>query len=140
MFSTNFYEESKDRLQSLNQLEQLLKTVNLKSLVNESNEQIAKLVDILGPTLEDNNFKIIYTVLSCIEILAEKLDHEFASYLQILILPIGEKLGDAKPAIRTKVLEVIQTSMTVLAPTEIFEKLEFAFQHRNYRVKEQVEA
>jgi hypothetical protein len=127
--------DGKERFKGITNLEQILKAEDLSQVEGFVMNSV---VSVLMPLLGDNDFKICQAVLGCIENLLAKSGKQLIPLLHILLDGVGEKLGDPKLAVRDKALEVIQRSMIVLSPAEVLEKLDALFQHRNWRVKEQV--
>ena len=96
-------------------------------------------MDALIPLLEDNNFKIVQSALTCIDSVVIKCGEAIdAKQLDFAIPFIIEKMGDAKQPIRDKALDAIESIMTVMPPSQVFAKLEPGIQHKNAKIREQV--
>lgn len=98
---------------------------------------VSRLVEALVAWLKQSNFKICLSGVSALQTLAEREGADFSPHLSAFLPTVIERLGDTKEQVRDACLDLLQVLMdSVSTPQSIFDNMEPAFTHKNWRVKQ----
>ncbi|EOD05888.1 hypothetical protein EMIHUDRAFT_68832, partial [Emiliania huxleyi CCMP1516] len=97
----------------------------------------ASLIEAIRPALADSSPKVVQGALELAGTLVERLGDALSPHFSGLWAPILERLGDAKPSLRERAVELAVSGATLAVPTaEALDALRPGFEHRNWRTRE----
>jgi len=97
----------------------------------------ASLIEAIRPALADSSPKVVQGALELAGTLVERLGDTLSPHFSGLWAPILERLGDAKPSLRERAVELAVSGATLAVPTaEALDALRPGFEHRNWRTRE----
>ena len=77
--------------------------------------------------------------LDIVGFLIDRLSSDFKPYLNTILVSVLDRLGDTRESVREKAnIALCKLMDATIAPQPLFEKIQFAFQHKNSRVREEV--
>lgn len=78
--------------------------------------------------------------LDVVGLLIERLGHGFKPYVNTILGPAVDRLGDTRETVRDKAHYLVTKLMEeeVLGPQPLFEKMMGAFTHKNGKVREEI--
>lgn len=101
---------------------------------------IGLFIDGLIPWMHSNNFKVCQNGLDAMTYLVDRMGGDFRPYLQTVLPPIIDRLGDSKDMVRNKAQLLLMKILErdVVTTQQLFDKLSPAFSHKNGRIREEV--
>lgn len=101
---------------------------------------IGLFIDGLIPWMHSNNFKVCQNGLDAMTYLVDRMAGDFRPYLQTVLPPIIDRLGDSKDMVRNKAQLLLMKILErdVVTAQQLFDKLTPAFAHKNGRIREEV--
>ncbi|XP_034257106.1 CLIP-associating protein 1-A isoform X3 [Thrips palmi] len=101
---------------------------------------IGLFIDGLIPWMHSNNFKVCQNGLDAMTYLVDRMGGDFRPYLQTVLPPIIDRLGDSKDMVRSKAQLLLMKILErdVVSAQQLFDKLTPAFAHKNGRIREEV--
>lgn len=101
---------------------------------------IGLFIDGLIPWMHSNNFKVCQNGLDAMTYLVDRMGGDFRPYLQTVLPPIIDRLGDSKDMVRSKAQLLLMKILErdVVSAQQLFDKLAPAFAHKNGRIREEV--
>merc|ERR1712223_1121366 len=91
--------------------------------------------------MQSSNFKVSQNGLDVVGLLIESLGRGFRPYINTVLGPAVDRLGDTRETVRDKAHHLITTLMEeeVIEPQPLFEKMQNqAFSHKNGKVREEI--
>ncbi|KAG8195481.1 hypothetical protein JTE90_010785 [Oedothorax gibbosus] len=102
-------------------------------------EEIGFFIDSIAPWLSNSNFKVAQNGIEIMTILAQEMKEEFKPYISTIFPATVDRLGDSKDQVRLQAKSLMLKLMNpVSSPQYVFDKLTLAFNHKNFRVREEV--
>jgi len=104
-------------------------------------EDLGSFIDALVPWMQSSNFKVSQNGLDVVGLLIESLGRGFRPYINTVLGPAVDRLGDTRETVRDKAHHLITTLMEqeVIEPQALFEKMQNqAFSHKNGKVREEI--
>ncbi|CAL1297608.1 unnamed protein product [Larinioides sclopetarius] len=102
-------------------------------------EEIGFFIDSVASWINNSNFKVAQNGIEIMTILAEEMKEEFKPYISTIFTATVDRLGDSKDQVRLQAKQLMLKLMNpVSSPQYIFDKLNIAFCHKNFRVREEV--
>ncbi|XP_019393415.1 PREDICTED: CLIP-associating protein 2 isoform X15 [Crocodylus porosus] len=96
-------------------------------------------VNELAAWLNSSNFKVALLGLDVLGAFVDRLSGRFKSYIGTVLLPLIDRMGDAKDQVREQAQNLILKLMDQTAsPMYIWERLAVGFKHKNNRSREGV--
>ncbi|XP_033917861.1 CLIP-associating protein 2 isoform X5 [Melopsittacus undulatus] len=109
------------------------------SEVEQDLQRLDKVIDELTAWVNSSNFRVALLGLDVLGAFVSRLSGRFNSYLGTVLLPLIDRMGDAKDQVREQAQNLILKLMDEVAPPmHIWERLAVGFKHRNYRSREGV--
>ncbi|XP_072184107.1 CLIP-associating protein 2 isoform X20 [Excalfactoria chinensis] len=107
--------------------------------VEQDQQRLDKVIDELATWVNSSNFKVALLGLDVLGAFVHRLLGRFKSYIGTVLLPLIDRLGDAKDQVREQAQNLILKLMDEAAPPMyIWERLAVGFKHKNYRSREGV--
>ncbi|XP_022240436.1 CLIP-associating protein 1-B-like isoform X4 [Limulus polyphemus] len=115
----------------------------IKYLENQNNsiecEEFGFFVDSIASWLNGSNFKISQNGLEILGLLADRMKDDFRPYISTVLSGTVDRMGDNKDQVRNCAKDfMLKLMIQVSSPQLMFEKLMSAFNHKNWRVKEEM--
>ncbi|KAM4657551.1 CLIP-associating protein 2 isoform 4-T4 [Amazona ochrocephala] len=109
------------------------------SEVEQDLQRLDKVIDELTTWVNSSNFKVALLGLDVLGAFVDRLSGRFKSYIGTVLLPLIDRMGDAKDQVREQAQNLILKLMDEAAPPmHIWERLAVGFKHKNYRSREGV--
>ncbi|XP_065521492.1 CLIP-associating protein 2 isoform X11 [Lathamus discolor] len=109
------------------------------SEVEQDLQRLDKVIDELTAWVNSSNFKVALLGLDVLGAFVDRLSGRFKSYIGTVLLPLIDRMGDAKDQVREQAQNLILKLMDEAAPPmHIWERLAVGFKHKNYRSREGV--
>ncbi|KAM9025130.1 CLIP-associating protein 2 isoform 17-T17 [Ara ararauna] len=109
------------------------------SEVEQDLQRLDKVIDELTAWVSSSNFKVALLGLDVLGAFVDRLSGRFKSYIGTVLLPLIDRMGDAKDQVREQAQNLILKLMDEAAPPmHIWERLAVGFKHKNYRSREGV--
>ncbi|KAM9575117.1 CLIP-associating protein 2 isoform 14-T14 [Guaruba guarouba] len=109
------------------------------SEVEQDLQRLDKVIDELTAWVNSSNFKVALLGLDVLGAFVDRLSGRFKSYVGTVLLPLIDRMGDAKDQVREQAQNLILKLMDEAAPPmHIWERLAVGFKHKNYRSREGV--
>ncbi|KAM9647468.1 CLIP-associating protein 2 isoform 5-T5 [Morphnus guianensis] len=107
--------------------------------VEQDQQRLDKVIDELTGWVNSSNFKVALLGLDVLGAFVDRLSGRFKSYIGTVLLPLIDRMGDAKDQVREQAQNLILKLMDEAAPPMyIWERLAVGFKHKNYRSREGV--
>ncbi|XP_068008742.1 CLIP-associating protein 2 isoform X3 [Melanerpes formicivorus] len=107
--------------------------------LEQDQQRLDKVIDELTAWVNSSNFKVALLGLDVLGALVDRLSGRFKSYIGTVLLPLVDRMGDAKDQVREQAQNLIVKLMDKAAPPMyIWERLAVGFKHKNYRSREGV--
>ncbi|KAM6134337.1 CLIP-associating protein 2 isoform 3-T3 [Pterocles gutturalis] len=107
--------------------------------VEQDQQRLDKVIDELTGWVNSSNFKVALLGLDVLGAFVDRLSGRFKSYIGTVLLPLIDRMGDAKDQVREQAQNLILKLMHEAAPPMyIWERLAVGFKHKNYRSREGV--
>ncbi|XP_064300076.1 CLIP-associating protein 2 isoform X15 [Phalacrocorax carbo] len=107
--------------------------------VEQDQQRLDKVIDELTGWVNSSNFKVALLGLDVLGAFIDRLSGRFKSYIGTVLLPLIDRMGDAKDQVREQAQNLILKLMDEAAPPMyIWERLAVGFKHKNYRSREGV--
>ncbi|KAM6142244.1 CLIP-associating protein 2 isoform 4-T4 [Phoenicopterus ruber ruber] len=107
--------------------------------VEQDQQRLDKVIDELTGWVNSSNFKVALLGLDVLGAFVNRLSGRFKSYIGTVLLPLIDRMGDAKDQVREQAQNLILKLMDEAAPPMyIWERLAVGFKHKNYRSREGV--
>ncbi|XP_064025721.1 CLIP-associating protein 2 isoform X22 [Pogoniulus pusillus] len=107
--------------------------------VEQDQQRLDKVIDELTAWVNSSNFKVALLGLDVLGAFVDRLSGRFKSYIGTVLLPLIDRMGDAKDQVREQAQNLIVKLMDKAAPPMyIWERLAVGFKHKNYRSREGV--
>ncbi|XP_029864451.1 CLIP-associating protein 2 isoform X22 [Aquila chrysaetos chrysaetos] len=107
--------------------------------VEQDQQRLDKVIDELTGWVNSSNFKVALLGLDVLGAFVDRLSGRFKSYIGTVLLPLIDRMGDAKDQVREQAQNLILKLMDETAPPMyIWERLAVGFKHKNYRSREGV--
>ncbi|XP_021242311.1 CLIP-associating protein 2 isoform X9 [Numida meleagris] len=107
--------------------------------VEQDQQRLDKVIDELAAWVNSSNFKVALLGLDVLGAFVHRLSGRFKSYIGTVLLPLIDRMGDAKDQVREQAQNLILKLMEEAAPPMyIWERLAVGFKHKNYRSREGV--
>ncbi|NXJ03318.1 CLAP2 protein, partial [Odontophorus gujanensis] len=107
--------------------------------VEQDQQRLDKVIDELAAWVNSSNFKVALLGLDILGAFVHRLSGRFKSYIGTVLLPLIDRMGDAKDQVREQAQNLILKLMDEAAPPMyIWERLAVGFKHKNYRSREGV--
>ncbi|KAM6339037.1 CLIP-associating protein 2 isoform 9-T9 [Podargus strigoides] len=107
--------------------------------VEQDPQRLDKVIDELTAWVNSSNFKVALLGLEVLGAFVDRLSGRFKSYIGTVLLPLIDRMGDAKDQVREQAQNLILKLMDEAAPPMyIWERLAVGFKHKNYRSREGV--
>ncbi|NXD83217.1 CLAP2 protein, partial [Halcyon senegalensis] len=107
--------------------------------VEQDQQRLDKVIDELTAWVNSSNFKVALLGLDVLGAFVDRLSGRFKSYIGTVLLPLIDRMGDAKDQVREQAQNLILKLMDKVAPPMyIWERLAVGFKHKNYRSREGV--
>ncbi|XP_071041114.1 CLIP-associating protein 1 isoform X33 [Parasteatoda tepidariorum] len=102
-------------------------------------EEIGFFIDSVSSWLSNSNFKVAQNGIEIMTILAEEMKEDFKPYISTIFPATVDRLGDGKDQVRLQAKGLMLKLMNpVSSPQYVYDKLSIAFNHKNFRVREEV--
>ncbi|NWR94006.1 CLAP2 protein, partial [Furnarius figulus] len=102
-------------------------------------QRLDKVIDELTAWVNSSNFKVALLGLDVLGAFVDRLSGRFKAYIGTVLMPLLDRMGDAKDQVREQAQNLILKLMDVAAPPMyIWERLAVGFKHKNYRSREGV--
>ncbi|XP_071744956.1 CLIP-associating protein 1-A isoform X23 [Lepeophtheirus salmonis] len=102
-------------------------------------EDIGGFIDSVTSWMTSSNFKVSQNGLDIITHLVERLGQGFRLYINTLIGPATDRLGDSRESVREKsALLFVKLMEETVEPQILLEKLTGAYTHKNGKVREEI--
>ncbi|NXI37644.1 CLAP2 protein, partial [Galbula dea] len=107
--------------------------------VEQDQQRLDKVIDELTGWVNSSNFKVALLGLEVLGAFVDRLSGRFKPYIGTVLLPLIDRMGDAKDQVREQAQNLILKLMDKAAPPMyIWERLAAGFKHKNYRSREGV--
>ncbi|XP_064362544.1 CLIP-associating protein 2 isoform X15 [Dromaius novaehollandiae] len=107
--------------------------------LEQDQQRLDKVIDELAGWVNSSNFKVALLGLDVLGAFVNRLSGRFKSYIGTVLLPLIDRMGDAKDQVREQAQNLILKLMDEAAPPMyIWERLAVGFKHKNYRSREGV--
>ncbi|NXG15387.1 CLAP2 protein, partial [Grallaria varia] len=107
--------------------------------VEQDQQRLDKVIDELTAWVNSSNFKVALLGLDVLGAFVDRLSGRFKAYIGTVLMPLIDRMGDAKDQVREQAQNLILKLMDVAAPPMyIWERLAVGFKHKNYRSREGV--
>ncbi|NXU36499.1 CLAP2 protein, partial [Drymodes brunneopygia] len=107
--------------------------------VEQDQQRLDKVIDELTAWVNSSNFKVSLLGLDVLRAFVDRLSGRFKPYIGTVLLPLIDRMGDAKDQVREQAQNLILKLMGEAAPPMyIWERLAVGFKHKNYRSREGV--
>ncbi|NXH91919.1 CLAP2 protein, partial [Edolisoma coerulescens] len=107
--------------------------------VEQDQQRLDKVIDELTAWVNSSNFKVSLLGLDVLGAFVDRLSGRFKPYIGTVLLPLIDRMGDAKDQVREQAQNLILKLMCEAAPPMyIWERLAVGFKHKNYRSREGV--
>ncbi|NXH46356.1 CLAP1 protein, partial [Dicaeum eximium] len=107
--------------------------------LEQDQQRLDKVIDELTAWVNSSNFKVALLGLDVLGALVDRLSGRFKPYIGTVLLPLIDRMGDAKDQVREQAQNLILKLMCEAAPPMyIWERLAVGFKHKNYRSREGV--
>ncbi|XP_068260723.1 CLIP-associating protein 2 isoform X5 [Nyctibius grandis] len=107
--------------------------------VEQDQQRLDKVIDELTAWVNSSNFKVALLGLDVLGAFVDRLSGRFKPYIGTVLLPLIDRMGDAKDQVREQAQNLILKLMDEAAPPMyIWERLAVGFKHKNYRSREGV--
>ncbi|XP_066047744.1 CLIP-associating protein 2 isoform X9 [Chamaea fasciata] len=107
--------------------------------VEQDQQRLDKVIDELTAWVNSSNFKVALLGLDVLGAFVDRLSGRFKPYIGTVLLPLIDRMGDAKDQVREQAQNLILKLMCEAAPPMyIWERLAVGFKHKNYRSREGV--
>ncbi|XP_030300336.1 CLIP-associating protein 2 isoform X25 [Calypte anna] len=107
--------------------------------VEQDQQRLDKVIDELTGWVNSSNFKVALLGLDVLGAFVSRLSGRFKSYIGTVLMPLIDRMGDAKDQVREQAQNLILKLMDEVAPPMyIWERLAVGFKHKNYRSREGV--
>nr|XP_047909502.1 CLIP-associating protein 2 isoform X34 [Anser cygnoides] len=127
------------RLQVGQELLEYLRDPAASPDVEQDPQRLDRVIDELAAWVNSSNFKVSLLGLDVLGAFVNRLSGRFKSYIGTVLLPLIDRLGDAKDQVREQAQNLILKLMDETAtPMYIWEHLAVGFKHKNYRSREGV--
>ncbi|XP_040402766.1 CLIP-associating protein 2 isoform X45 [Cygnus olor] len=127
------------RLQVGQELLEYLRDPAASPDVEQDPQRLDRVIDELAAWVNSSNFKVSLLGLDVLGAFVNRLSGRFKSYTGTVLLPLIDRLGDAKDQVREQAQNLILKLMDETAtPMYIWERLAVGFKHKNYRSREGV--
>lgn len=104
----------------------------------QKGDDMGQFIDGLTPWINNSNFKVCQNGLDILRLLVEKMRDDFRPFVQTVLPPVIDRLGDSKDSVREKAEELILKLMEwSILPQLLWEKLASGFSHRSNKVREE---
>ncbi|XP_059584719.1 CLIP-associating protein 2 isoform X14 [Alligator mississippiensis] len=134
--------QQKDVARRLQVGQELLDYVNEPSRspdLEHDPQRLDIVVSELAAWLNSSNFKVALLGLDVLGAFVDRLSGRFKSYIGTVLLPLIDRMGDAKDQVREQAQNLILKLMDQTAsPMYIWERLAVGFKHKNNRSREGV--
>ncbi|XP_075274852.1 CLIP-associating protein 2 isoform X27 [Opisthocomus hoazin] len=107
--------------------------------LEQDQQRLDRVIDELTGWVGSSNFKVALLGLDVLGAFVDRLSGRFKSYTGTVLLPLIDRMGDAKDQVREQAQTLILKLMDKAAPPMyIWERLAVGFKHKNYRSREGV--
>ncbi|NWV20944.1 CLAP2 protein, partial [Origma solitaria] len=107
--------------------------------LEQDQQRLDKVIDELTAWVNSSNFKVALLGLDVLGAFVDRLSVRFKPYIGTVLLPLIDRMGDAKDQVREQAQNLILKLMSEAAPPMyIWERLAVGFKHKNYRSREGV--
>ncbi|NXI80303.1 CLAP2 protein, partial [Rhipidura dahli] len=107
--------------------------------LEQDQQRLDKVIDELTAWVNSSNFKVSLLGLDVLGAFVDRLSGRFKPYIGTVLLPLIDRMGDAKDQVREQAQNLILKLMSEAAPPMyIWERLAVGFKHKNYRSREGV--
>ncbi|XP_068863810.1 CLIP-associating protein 2 isoform X8 [Aphelocoma coerulescens] len=107
--------------------------------LEQDQQRLDKVIDELTSWVNSSNFKVSLLGLDVLGAFVDRLSGRFKPYIGTVLLPLIDRMGDAKDQVREQAQNLILKLMCEAAPPMyIWERLAVGFKHKNYRSREGV--
>uniref|UniRef100_A0A8C3K1W8 Cytoplasmic linker associated protein 2 n=1 Tax=Calidris pygmaea TaxID=425635 RepID=A0A8C3K1W8_9CHAR len=107
--------------------------------LEQDQQRLDKVIDELTTWVNSSNFKVALLGLDVLGAFVDRLSGRFKSYIGTVLLPLIDRMGDAKDQVREQAQNLILKLMDEAAPPMyIWERLAVGFKHKNFRSREGV--
>ncbi|XP_031960172.1 CLIP-associating protein 2 isoform X15 [Corvus moneduloides] len=107
--------------------------------LEQDQQRLDKVIDELTAWVNSSNFKVSLLGLDVLGAFVDRLSGRFKPYIGTVLLPLIDRMGDAKDQVREQAQNLILKLMCEAAPPMyIWERLAVGFKHKNYRSREGV--
>ncbi|NXC33886.1 CLAP2 protein, partial [Campylorhamphus procurvoides] len=107
--------------------------------LEQDQQRLDKVIDELTAWVNSSNFKVALLGLDVLGAFVDRLSGRFKAYIGTVLMPLLDRMGDAKDQVREQAQNLILKLMDVAAPPMyIWERLAVGFKHKNYRSREGV--
>ncbi|NXM66203.1 CLAP2 protein, partial [Serilophus lunatus] len=107
--------------------------------VEQDQQRLDKVIDELTAWVNSSNFKVALLGLDVLGAFVNRLSGRFKPYIGTVLMPLIDRMGDAKDQVREQAQNLILKLMDEAAPPMyIWERLAVGFKHKNYRSREGV--
>ncbi|NXH59413.1 CLAP2 protein, partial [Rhabdornis inornatus] len=107
--------------------------------LEQDQQRLDKVIDELTAWVNSSNFKVALLGLDVLGAFVDRLSGRFKPYIGTVLLPLIDRMGDAKDQVREQAQNLILKLMCGAAPPMyIWERLAVGFKHKNYRSREGV--
>ncbi|NWR71389.1 CLAP2 protein, partial [Centropus unirufus] len=107
--------------------------------LEQDQQRLDKVIDELAGWVNSSNFKVALLGLDVLGAFVDRLSGRFKPYIGTVLLPLIDRMGDAKDQVREQAQSLILKLMDEAAPPMyIWERLAVGFKHKNYRSREGV--
>ncbi|NXY17051.1 CLAP2 protein, partial [Atrichornis clamosus] len=107
--------------------------------LEQDQQRLDKVIDELTAWVNSSNFKVALLGLDVLGAFVSRLSGRFKAYIGTVLLPLIDRMGDAKDQVREQAQNLILKLMDEAAPPMyIWERLAVGFKHKNYRSREGV--
>ncbi|KAM9231764.1 CLIP-associating protein 2 isoform 2-T2 [Leptosomus discolor] len=127
------------RMQVGQELLEYLSDPARSSDLEQDQQRLDKVIDELTGWVNSSNFKVALLGLDVLGAFVDRLSGRFKPYIGTVLLPLIDRMGDAKDQVREQAQNLILKLMDEAAPPMyIWERLAVGFKHKNYRSREGV--
>ncbi|XP_014797449.1 PREDICTED: CLIP-associating protein 2 isoform X13 [Calidris pugnax] len=107
--------------------------------LEQDQQRLDKVIDELTTWVNSSNFKVALLGLDVLGAFVDRLSGRFKSYIGTVLMPLIDRMGDAKDQVREQAQNLILKLMDEAAPPMyIWERLAVGFKHKNFRSREGV--
>ncbi|XP_051624409.1 CLIP-associating protein 2 isoform X13 [Manacus candei] len=107
--------------------------------LEQDQQRLDKVIDELTAWVNSSNFKVALLGLDVLGAFVDRLSGRFKAYIGTVLMPLIDRMGDAKDQVREQAQNLILKLMDEAAPPMyIWERLAVGFKHKNYRSREGV--